>query len=177
MQTLLDKNYFDIFGLDEAFSLDQAGLRERFRKLQRKYHPDNYAAASEIEKRMSAQYAAQINQAFTTLKDPVLRARYMLQSRGYRADEKTHMDTAFLMEQMELREELEQTRQLEDGLSALMQLADRVGRDYDAKTAELAEALEDPAGPRFDDADRLVRELQFFDRMRQEIEEVEEAYL
>lgn len=177
MQTLLDKNFFDIFGLDEAFAIDQAGLRERFRNLQRQFHPDNYASASEAEKRMSAQYAAHINQAFTTLKDPVLRARYILQSHGFDAAEQSHMDTAFLMEQMELREELEQARSTDNGMAALMDLSDRVSRDYDGKIADLATVLDDPDGPRLDDADRLVRELQFFDRIRQEIEEAEEAYL
>jgi curved DNA-binding protein CbpA len=107
MQTLLDKNFFDIFGLDEAFALDQGGLRERFRNMQRKFHPDNYATASEAEKRISAQYAAHINEAFTTLKDPVLRARYILSQHGVSLHEKSHMDTSFLMEQMELRDDLD----------------------------------------------------------------------
>ena len=177
MQTLLDKNFFDIFGLDEAFGLDQSGLRERFRNMQRKYHPDNYATASEAEKRISAQYAAHINEAFTTLKDPVLRARYILSQHGVSLHEKSHMDTSFLMEQMELRDDLEAAKSSDSGMTALMKLSDKVSQDFDARTAELDKALADPTSANLDEAERLVRELQFYDRIRQEIEEAEEAWL
>lgn len=177
MQTLLDKNYFDIFGLDETFGLDQSGLRERFRDLQRKYHPDNYARASEAEKRISAQYAAHINEAFKTLKDPVLRARYMLSQHGINPHERTHMDTEFLMEQMELREDLEAAKSADGGMTALMKLSDKVSDDFNAKTAELENVLADPTSSNLENAEKLVRELQFYDRIRQEIEEAEEAYL
>ena len=177
MQTLLDKNFFDIFGLDETFGLDQGGLRERFRDLQRKYHPDNYATASDAEKRISAQYAAHINEAFTTLKDPVLRARYILSQHGISSNERTHMDTSFLMEQMELREELEAARSISGGMTALMKLSDKVSKNYTAMIADLEATLDDPSEPGLERADQLVRELQFFDRIQQEIEEAEEAYL
>ena len=176
MQTLLDKNYFDIFGLDHGFALDQAGLRERFRDLQRRYHPDNYASASEVDKRVSAQYAAHINQAFTTLKDPVLRARYILSLHGVDPGEDTHMDADFLMAQMELREQLEAAR-AGGAVDALMKLADQVDREYDARTEGLAGPLDEPDRAALEEAGRLVRELQFFDRLRQEIEDAEEAHL
>ena len=177
MQNLLDKNYFDIFGLEQGFELDQGGLRERFRDLQRRYHPDNYVSASEAEKRVSAQYAAHINQAFTTLKDPVMRARYILSLHGVEPGEDSHMDTAFLMAQMELREQLEEARCAPDGMNALMTLADKVDREYEAKTRRLAELLDQPDESGLEQAAGLVRELQFFDRLRMEIEEAEEAYL
>ncbi len=177
MHTLLDKTYFDIFGLDEAYALDQGGLRQRFRELQRKYHPDNFASASEVEKRVSAQYAAHINEAFTTLRDPVLRARYILARHGVSQEEKSHMDNAFLIEQMELREQLEAALSSQDGLDALVTLSDKISRDYADKTAQLEQALDASEGPELEQADRLVRELQFFRRIQQEIEEAEEAYL
>ena len=177
MQTPLEKSFFDIFGLDETFSVDQAGLRARFRDLQRKYHPDNFATASEAEKRMSAQFAAHINEAFVTLKDPVLRARYILSRHGVDLSHGSHMDTAFLMEQMELREELELACSANGGMSALMSLTDKVNRDYHAKLDELAALLDDRAGPELEEAEKLVRELQFYDRILQEIEEAEEGLL
>lgn len=177
MNTILDKTYFDIFGLEEAYALDQGGLRDRFRELQRKYHPDNFASASEVEKRVSAQYAAHINEAFTTLRDPVLRARYMLARHGVNQDEQTHMDNAFLIEQMELREKLEAALASSEGISALVELSDRIDLDYADKTSQLEQALDAPDGPDLETADRLVRELQFYRRIQQEIEEAEEAYL
>jgi len=179
MQTLLDKNYFDIFGLDESYGVDRQTLRSRFRNLQKQFHPDNFSTASEQEKRLSAQYAAHINEAFTTLNDPVLRGRYMLSLLNVSIDEHTdhQMDQAFLLQQMELREELEVARSASGGMQALIDLNARVTREYDDKATELGRFLDVDGEIDTASARRLVRELQFLSRVRQEIESAEDALL
>ena len=54
MQSLFEKDYFDLFGMEKSFSIDRMQLRDRLRELQKKFHPDNYASAGEQEKRLSA---------------------------------------------------------------------------------------------------------------------------
>src|SRR5512141_1081809 len=104
------KNHFELFELPVTFDIDTDELAVRYRELQRRVHPDKYANASDQERRLSMQMTTMINEAFQTLKDPVWRGRYLLSLRGISLDDEidTAMDPAFLTEQMELREELEE---------------------------------------------------------------------
>ena len=106
------KNYFELFGLPVAYIVDTEQLAERYRDLQRVLHPDRYANATEQERRLSMQGATLVNAAFQTLKDPLQRAHYLLTLKGIEMDaqRETTRDSAFLMEQLELREELEAAR-------------------------------------------------------------------
>lgn len=61
-------NHFELFGLPFLFALDNQELSTQFRELQRHFHPDNFAMASERDRMMAMQKAAQINDAFQTLK-------------------------------------------------------------------------------------------------------------
>jgi molecular chaperone HscB len=188
MQTPFENNFFDLFGIEQSYTLDRQLLRDRFRDLQKKFHPDNYARASEQERRLSAQYAALINEAFTTLNDPMQRGRYMLASLGISIDEEhdTRMDPEFLMQQIELREEMEAAQaSAGSAIDALGQLADKVEREFSKREVSIAEILDNTANsksdnlphqdPGLDKARELVRELQFLNRMRSEIGDAEEA--
>lgn len=176
MQTTFENNFFDLFGIDRSYTLDRHLLRDRFRDLQKKFHPDNFASASEQERRLSAQYAAHINEAYTTLSDPMQRGRYILSLHGIDIDEEqdTRMDPEFLMQQIELREELDTA---ESSVEALSSLSDKVNYEFSKREASIAGILDNtPAlDSELDTARHLVRELQFLIRMRSEIEQAEEA--
>ncbi len=75
-------NYFELFGLPIQFELDGSLLSSQFRALQKRFHPDNFATASERDRLMAVQQAAQINDAYQTLKDPLRRAEYLLSLQG-----------------------------------------------------------------------------------------------
>lgn len=111
MQTLdLKQDYFALFGLNLSFDIDTRKLHSEQQRLQSTFHPDRFVNASEQDRRLSVQQAAWINQAYETLSNPVKRARYMLQVSGLdMSDEsKTTSDTEFLMEQISIREELDE---------------------------------------------------------------------
>jgi len=184
MQTLFENNFFDLFGIEKTYTIDRQLLRDRFRDLQKKFHPDNFASASEHERRLSAQYAALINEAFTTLSDPMQRGRYMLSLMGISTDEEhdTRMDPEFLMQQIELREEMDAAKSSADSAhDALGRLAIKVDNEFSKREASIAEILDNTAEPgsgqesRLDTARHLVRELQFLNRMQSEIDDAEEA--
>ena len=63
-------NYFELFGLPSQFALDGSLLSSQFRELQKRFHPDNFATASERDRLMAVQKAAQINDAYQVLKNP-----------------------------------------------------------------------------------------------------------
>ena len=132
------KNHFELFGLPVAFDLDADDLASRYRELQRRVHPDKFANASDQERRLSLQMTAQVNEAFQTLKDPVRRGRYLLSLRGIDTDEETDtaMDPAFLMEQMEWRENLEEIRQADNPHKQLAELANRIGQRLQDKIGQ-----------------------------------------
>lgn len=101
-------NYFSLFNIDQSYAIDLAALQQRFMLLQRVTHPDKYASASDNEKRMYMQKNAQVNDGYHVLKDDVLRGLHLLSIRGFEltSEQDTIGDTAFLMQQMELREDL-----------------------------------------------------------------------
>ena len=175
MPTDLSSTHFELFGLPQAFELDRGRLDERFRELQRQVHPDRFASAGDQARRISMQQAAQLNEGYQVLKDPLRRGRYLLELRGHVFTDEHHTtrDTGFLMEQMELRERLEDVRRNEDPLAEVADLIALVRSRFDALGAELALALEDEQDEVPETAVDLVLKMQFFRRLEQEAEELE----
>ena len=156
MQTTdFTQNYFELFGVAPNFDVDIAALRSAQRRLQSIYHPDRHVGADARARRLSVQMASRVNEAFETLCDPVKRSRYLLEINGARIadDSATTSDTAFLMEQIELREALEACRDADDALARydrietdLEQIAPDIGRRVDnascvARYAEVADVV------------------------------------
>ncbi len=177
MQAIGEKNFFELFDLPVGFELDTADLADRYRKLQRQFHPDRYANASGPERLLSLQITARINQGFQTLKEPLSRGRYLLALQGVDTGEETdtRMDADFLAEQMELRESLHEARQSAQRGERLAHLATETDRLLKVRTGALAQSLagSDPAA--LQRARGLVREMQFLAKLAREIEDLEEA--
>jgi len=175
MQADLGKNYFDLFGLPAAFDLDAVDLAVRYRELQRRFHPDRFASAPAPERRLSMQMTAQINAAFQTLKEPVARARYLLGLQGTDTGQETDtaMNPAFLMEQMELREVLAQATHSADRDRQVESLRQRVDAELALKSALLSDHFAENSDPARRQARNLVREMQFLQKLAQEIQELD----
>src|SRR5258705_5938411 len=105
----LDENHFQIFGVPARLEMDLEALETRYRELQREVHPDRFASASGAEQRVSMQLATRVNEAYQTLRSPLMRAGYLLQLQGVDPEFETNtaMPAEFLAGQMEKREELE----------------------------------------------------------------------
>jgi len=174
MSSVLTQNYFELFSLPQRYVVDRAVLDARYRELQRSVHPDRFASSSDQERRISMQQAAHINEAYQVLKDPLKRGRYMLELGGHTvaSQQVSHQDPAFLMQQMELRERLGEVREQQDPLKALDQLAKEIRDQYQALESGLADALE-VGRTDLDKAFTLVQQMQFFTRLRNEIQELE----
>ena len=170
MLSAADKNYFDLFGLPVTFDLDVGGLSARYRELAREAHPDRFAGGSDFERRLAMQMTTLVNEAFRVLKNPISRASYLLELKGARAAYAATVDPAFLVEQMELRERLESVRGERDGLDAL-------ARDVREALAEREQSLRlslAPAQYQPERALRTVQEMQYLDKLRQQIADLED---
>lgn len=178
----LSKNYFDLFGLPVSFQVNMAELASRYRELQRVVHPDRFAASDSHSQRLSLQNAMLVNEAYETLRQPLNRAQYMLALRDVEmgAEQQGLNDPTFLMQQMELREQLAELRVASDPMAALGTLVDEIDDRVRAQVAELAVLLDDRSDQRLEMAAQAVHKLQFLTKLLAEAEAVaadlEEAY-
>ena len=167
----LTSNHFELFGLAPAFALDVARLESAYRDIQSIVHPDRYARAGDAERRASMQMTTRVNEAYRTLKSAVQRARYLLELNGVDVgfETNTAMPREFLMQQMELREKLEQAKKSSD--------LDLISRDLAVEKREIENQIRERIdGKRdFAAAGDLVRKLMFLERFGEDIAAAHEA--
>jgi molecular chaperone HscB len=169
----LPRDYFQLFGLEAGFTVDESALTARYRDLQRQTHPDNHANASDEMRRQSVELAAHVNTAYQTLRSPLKRARYLFEHLGGTIDERdTAMDTPFLLQQMALREAIEASSDASDPLAALM----TVGQQITTLEQQLLTTLRTAFTPPADlvTLRQVLRKLQFVVRLQEEIAAREE---
>ncbi len=169
----ISKNYFELFALPVSFHIDLNLLSAHYLELQKTLHPDRHAHLSDRERRLSEQYTAFLNEALTTLKSPLRRAQYLLGLVGLdvTGESSVAIEPMFLMQQMELRERLEEIPQQADPFEELDELSDEV----DAMLKQLREAFAGLyAEQKFEDAAANVRKMQFLEKLAIEIENLED---
>lgn len=119
----MTKNYFSLFGLEPSFNIDLPLLEQHYRQIQLESHPDKYVSATPADKLQSMQLATLANEAYQVLKKPSTRAKYLLSLNEIDATDEanTSMPPAFLMQQIEWRESLEDLKAANniDGLEDL----------------------------------------------------------
>ena len=100
---------FELFEIPAQFAQDRLVLDAKWKDLQREAHPDKFAAQGAAAQRIAMQWSVRINEAYNRLKDPLKRATYLCELKGapIEAHTNTAMPPAFMMMQIEWREELE----------------------------------------------------------------------
>ena len=168
-------DYFTLFGLPAGYEIDTQALAARFQDLQRQYHPDKFASGTQAEQLAAVSHSTTINQAWQTLRHPLARAEYLLSLHGFdlASEQHTVRDTAFLMEQLELREELDEIEQAKDE-ARLESFITRVKGMFDTRHQQMVEQLNNET---WDVAADTVRKLRFLDKLRSSAEQLEEKLL
>ena len=162
----LDDDDFKLFELPARQQQNRAHIDERWRALQGEVHPDRFAAEGAAAQRVAMQWAVRVNEAYRRLKDPLQRAAYLCELRGVPidAEHNTAMPPAFLMQQMEWREELDDAGTLE-GLEALLAQVNEHERDQLSKIGQSIDGAKD-----FNAAAQQVRSLMFMQRFAGEVD-------
>lgn len=162
------QDFFRLFSLPPRFQIESLTLEQNFRALQAQVHPDKFAHLSEAERRLSMQWATRVNEGYQTLHNPLNRARYLLSLHGVdtQEDSNTAMPVDFLMQQMEWREALEETKQTKDS-SALEELEQRVQHEVRFLQQQLAIDIDDTHD--YATASGIVRKLKFLEKLADEI--------
>ena len=100
-------NYFEFFGLDIAFAIDEKLLKERYYENTRKYHPDHFGQEAESKQAEMLQLTTLNNNAYKTLKKFEKRVHYILDLYGLVTEGDKHtLSPAFLGEMMDVNEAL-----------------------------------------------------------------------
>jgi molecular chaperone HscB len=169
----ITQTHFALFGLPQSYAIDRSQLDAAYRDLQNTVHPDRFAAQPEAEQRVAMQWATQVNEAYQTLKHPVNRGVYLLKLQGIDALDasNTQMAPAFLMQQMEWREAIEEAR-AGKSVAALDDLSDELRAEHrriESRLGEQIDTARDNEGAR-----EAVRQLRFMDKLIAELGDVYE---
>jgi len=163
-------DYFQLFALPKQYAIDVKQLENNYRKIQSTSHPDRFVNASAADKLASMQLATLSNEAYSTLKNPANRAKYLLEQQGIDAiaDTNTALPMDFLMQQMEWREQLEDSKNAKDvdALEKLYIALRAEARGMETTLCELLDIKQD-----FTAATELTRKLIFVDKVCDDIQQ------
>ncbi|MES2534665.1 MAG: Fe-S protein assembly co-chaperone HscB [Pseudomonadota bacterium] len=161
------QNHFELFHLPQKFALDMTALDKAYHEVQNQVHPDKFANAPDAEKRVAMQWATRANEAHKTLKSPFRRAAYLCELNGVdlQTESNTAMPRAFLMQQMEWREALDDAKAGKDA-ACLNQLDTELRATRKIQVAEIAALLD---AQDFEQAAQGVRQLMFLEKFGEEV--------
>ncbi len=165
-------SYFALLDLEPRFALSMDDLDRAYRALASRVHPDRFANGTVAERRDALELTTEANEAYRTLKTPVLRARHLLKLRGIDVDENREAPAAFLSAQFEWREKLGDARAARDeaALHTLDAAARQHAGDLNARMAAQLDGSRDDAG-----AVASVLQLMFLEKLLADLGDASEA--
>lgn len=169
------QNYFELLGLPVEPEPDPALLERNYRTLQAALHPDRYVSAPAAERLAALQKAGILNEAYAVLKSPLQRAAHLLALHGVDPTAHSQQDLApaFLLEQMEWREELAALAAAGD-LEGLARLQEQVGALAKDAWAGFVARLQEGG---LSEVRPLFHELQFLHKLLDEAAAAEDRLL
>jgi len=149
--------------------MEKEVLEKAYRDIQSRVHPDRFASAGDAERRASLQWTTRVNEAYRTLKDPVQRAKHILDLHGVDVafETDTAMPVEFLTQQLEFRELLEVAVDEKDAVS-LDALRKKLFEQRKALQEKIQNLIDD--GKDYKGAAGSVRKLMFLQRLDEEVD-------
>jgi molecular chaperone HscB len=154
-------NYFEFFDLPRKLTLDVVALEKQFYTMSRRLHPDRFASKPVAEQEAALAQSSLLNDAYRTLKDPILRTQYLLKLEGVELEEQSKAATEAARATGTEKKQVVPPELLEEVFELNMQLqemraANKMGEDepelrrdlmtakdaFDAKMVETQDELE-----------------------------------
>ena len=120
---------FKVFGLTYAYEYDSELLERRYLELSKLTHPDHQETSDEASRQRIINVSAWVNQSYRDIKNSLFRAEFLLsllETRNQCHTDSKKLPGTFLMDMLELQEELENpaTRADEDRLEEIAEQAE-----------------------------------------------------
>jgi molecular chaperone HscB len=130
-------NYFELFDIPVQLRVEAGQLAPRFFELSRKFHPDYYINESPEVQQEALDNSAMLNRAWKTFQQPDETLKYVLQLKGLlEEEEKFKLPPDFLMEVMEINEQLMDGTADKDAVTASI---DNIQKDIYGSVKEIVE--------------------------------------
>ena len=111
----MNMTYFELFEIPVQLKVNKASLVSKFFELSRKYHPDYFVREFADAQAEALEKSALLNKAFKTFQNPDETIKYVLQLKGLlEEEEKYELPPDFLMEVLEINEELMDKEELQN---------------------------------------------------------------
>ena len=99
-------DHFCRFGIDRTFAVNRDELERRFYELQLQSHPDRHVTAEIARRDEALAESSDINAAYRTLREPLPRAKHLLELYGYPISSQKKVPQTLLMTVMEAQEKI-----------------------------------------------------------------------
>jgi len=169
------KNFYEFFGLQQKLTVDNDILQKRFYELSRHWHPDRFSRKSPEEQAQALEATAILNDGYSTLRDPVKRAEYLLTEEGFPIGEQRskNVPPELLEEVFELNMMLEELKsgeesarpQLESAKQNFLRLRAEIDSELETRFAKY-----DAAEPHSETAKQALHEIRGILNRRRYIE-------
>ncbi|MBL8973122.1 MAG: Fe-S protein assembly co-chaperone HscB [Myxococcales bacterium] len=109
---MTDSDYFELLGLSRRWQVDRNLLERNYLERSREAHPDAFVSKGAAAQRAALELSSRINAAYRVVRDPILRAEYLVKLSGIDLDSNDPIQgaptptQAFLIQMIELRERL-----------------------------------------------------------------------
>ena len=138
-----DRDFFTFFSLPRKLVIDVPALEKQFYTLSRKLHPDRFAGKPPAEQDAALRDSSLLNDAYRTLKDPILRTQYLLTSEGVELEEQSKAATDAARSSGVQKKQIIPPELLEEVFELNMQLAEmRAAKQMGEDEPELRRELE-----------------------------------
>ncbi|MEM9102929.1 MAG: Fe-S protein assembly co-chaperone HscB [Pseudomonadota bacterium] len=169
-----NQNYFELFDIHPSYPVEATQLDKAYRELQIRFHPDNLKPTGDESASLEdVTLSSLVNDAYQTLQDPVRCLIYILSLNeiDVNLEANTIADPEFLMQQMELREQLENIDEQSENVEAEIEhFASTINQSVEALLATIPHYL---TGLKVNDTVKVrefLMKLQFLIKLQQEID-------
>ena len=167
---------FELFGLEQAWQVDGAGLKKKLLQYSRLCHPDFFTTQGAELRDRAERNSAELNEAFEVLRDEFRRASWLIEHLGGPNEQsERQMPQAFLMEVLDWNETLEDARAEENPTGdneELEELARRLGEERGESMNQIAmllDPLPSAGSESLIDVRKLLNSIRYIDRTLREI--------